>query len=229
MHATPNQQSPAAANVEQARFNMVEQQIRPWEVLDPTILALLMSVRREDFVPAAYRGLAFADTQIPLSPSARMLPPKIEAKLLQELGLKKSDRVLEIGTGSGFMAALLAYAAGEVVSLEIDKALADKARSNLQAAGVTNASVEVADGAKGFPGRAPFDAIVISGAVPAVPDVLVQQLKVGGRLVAIVGKAPLMEAVLIVKTAETTAAKTVLFETEADPLQNFATPSTFEF
>lgn len=221
--------APASVNFDQARFNMVEQQIRPWEVLDPKVLELFQSVKREDFMPAAYRALAFADTQIPLTAKARTLPPKLEAKLLQELRVRKSDRVLEIGTGSGFMAALLGAVAADVVTLELDKGLAETARANLKRAGADNVTVEVADGAKGFPGRAPFDVIVVSGAIPEVPAALVQQLKVGGRLVAIVGDAPVMNAVLVVKSSDTAAATTILFETLADPLVGFPQPARFEF
>lgn len=214
---------------EQARFNMVEQQIRPWDVLDPEVLHLLMTVKREDFVPAAYKSLAFADLELPLSATARMLAPKVEAKLLQELAVRKSDRVLEIGTGSGYMAALLASRAGEVVSVEIDKALAEQARKNLHNAGFANVTVEVADGLKGFAAKAPYDVIVVSGAVPAIPDELLKQMKVGGRLVAIVGEAPLMNAQLVTCVAEGSYAVVNLFETLTDLLAGCKKPSHFEF
>ena len=147
-------------NIEQARFNMIEQQIRPWEVLDPQVLDLLFVVKREDFVPAAYRNLAFADMEIPIGSGQVMLAPRVEARLLQELGIKKTDKVLEIGTGSGYMAALLAAGAEHVVSIENRPELAEFARQNLERAGVTNVTVEVGNGAAGWSQRGPYDAIV---------------------------------------------------------------------
>lgn len=173
-------------NIEQARFNMIEQQIRPWDVLDPKVLTLLAKVKREDFVPAAYRDLAFADLEIPLGEGQVMLPPRVEARLLQELGIKKTDRVLEIGTGSGYMAALLAASAEHVTTLEIRPSLAAIARENLQRSGVDNVTVEVANGLSGWSQRVPFDAILVSGALPEVPAALFKQLRVGGCLVVLV-------------------------------------------
>ena len=214
---------------EQARFNMVEQQIRPWDVLDPEVLGLMMTVKREAFVPEAYRAIAFADVEVPLSGSAKMWPPRVEAKILQELCVKKGERVLEIGTGSGFFAALLANLATDVLSVEIDRALAESARKNLQKNGITNVTVEVADGIKGWAAKAPFDVIVISGAVPAVPAELLAQLKVGGRLAAIVGEAPVMNAQVITQTAEGVFSTVNLFETIADPLKNAKPAPAFEF
>lgn len=200
-------------NIEQARFNMIEQQIRPWEVLDPKVLDLLFVVKREDFVPAAYRNLAFADMEIPLGEGQVMLAPRIEARLLQELMVRKTDKVLEIGTGSGYMAALLAARAEHVISLECRPALADFARSNLERAGVANVTVECADGIRGWVQRAPFDVIVLSGAVPEVPAAILKQLRVGGRLAAVVGAAPAMEAQIITCVAEGVFNTVNLFET----------------
>ena len=189
-------------NYEQARFNMIEQQIRPWDVLDSQILALLGVVRREDFVPAACKALAFVDMEIPLPPQANpsqcMLAPKVEARLLQDLAVQKHEKVLEIGTGSGYMAALLAHRAQQVITLEIDPALVYTARQNLQKAGIHNAEVRQADGAANLAEavsdngalRGPFDVIVLSGSVAEVPAALLEQLKVGGRLSAIVGSEP---------------------------------------
>lgn len=214
---------------EQARFNMVEQQIRPWDVLDPEVLGLMMSVKREEFVPEAYRAIAFADVEVPLSAGAKMWPPRVEAKILQELVVKKGDRVLEIGTGSGFFAALLANLATDVVSVEIDRALADAARKTLQKNGVANVTVEVGDGVKGWAAKAPYDVIVISGAVPVVPAELLAQLKVGGRLAAIVGEAPVMNAQVITQTAEGVFSTVNLFETITDPLKNTKPAPAFEF
>ena len=214
---------------EQARFNMVEQQIRPWDVLDPVVLGLMTTVKREAFVPQQFRTLAFADVEVPLSSSAKMWPPRVEAKLLQELGVKKTDRVLEIGTGSGYFAALLAALATDVVSVEIDRALADSAKRTLQANGVSNVTVEVGDGVKGWAAKAPYDVIVISGAVPAVPAEVLAQLKVGGRLAAIVGEAPVMNAQVITQTAEGVYSTVNVFETVADPLKNIKAATSFTF
>ena len=220
-------------NIEQARFNMIEQQIRPWDVLNQGVLELLAVVKREDFTPAAYRALAFVDTEVPLSPSTGgqqcMLAPKVEARLLQELAVHKHERVLEIGAGSGFMAALLAHRAQHVTTLEIDAGLADFARANLRRAGVMNVTVSHADGAKGLMTDAPFDVIVLSGSVAEVPATLLAQLKVGGRLAAIVGQQPVMRAMLITRSGEQGLEHTVLFDTVAQRLQGFDEPSRFKF
>lgn len=200
-------------NIEQARFNMIEQQIRPWEVLDPQVLDLLFVVKREDFVPAVYRDLAFADMEIPLGEGQVMLAPRIEARLLQELAVRKNDKVLEIGTGSGYMAALLAARAEHVVTIELRPEIAAIARDNLQRAGISNVTVECADGIRGWMQRAPFDVIVLSGAVPQIPDAILKQLRVGGRLAAVVGAAPVMEAQLITCVAEGVFNTVNLFET----------------
>jgi protein-L-isoaspartate(D-aspartate) O-methyltransferase len=216
-------------NIEQARFNMIEQQIRPWEVLDPQVLDLLFVVKREDFVPDAYRNLAFADMEIPLGSGQAMLAPKIEAKLLQELGITKSDKVLEIGTGSGYMAALLAARAEHVVTVECRPELAEVARSNLERAGVNNVTVEVGNGANGWAQRGPYDAIVVSASLPAVPAALLRQLRVGGRLAVIVGEAPVMEAQLITCSAEGVYNTVNLFETVVPALDGVEARSAFSF
>lgn len=215
-------------NIEQARFNMIEQQIRPWDVLDPEVLDLLFVVKREDFVPPAYRSLAFADMEIPLGHGQVMLAPKIEARLLQELGVKKTDKVLEIGTGSGYMAALLAARAEYVVSVEQVAELAQAARQNLERAGATNVTVETGNGLSGWPQRGPYDVIVLSGSVPVLPSEVLKQLRVGGRLVAIVGEAPVMEAQMVTCTAEGVFNTINLFETVAPALTG-VTKSHFEF
>jgi protein-L-isoaspartate(D-aspartate) O-methyltransferase len=220
-------------NVEQARFNMIEQQIRPWDVLEPSVLGLLARVRREDFVPDAHQALAFVDTQVPLiegSPQGTcMLEPRVEARMLQELRLQPSDRVLEVGTGSGFMACLLAGLAGDVTSLEIRAELAAQARENLRQAGVDNARVLHADGSTGHAQGGPFDAIVLSGSVAEVPAALLQQLKVGGRLLAIVGQQPIMRARLFTRSADNAFSHVDLFDTVAPRLLNFPEPSRFKF
>ncbi len=216
-------------NIEQARFNMIEQQIRPWEVLDPQVLDLLFVVKREDFVPAAYRNLAFADMEIPIGSGQVMLAPRVEARLLQELGIKKTDKVLEIGTGSGYMAALLAAHAEHVVTVESRRELADFARQNFERAGITNVTLEVGDGANGWSQRAPYDAIVVSGSLPVLPASLLKQLRVGGRLAAIVGAAPVMEAQLVTCSAEGVYNTVNLFETVVPALDGGEAKPVFSF
>jgi protein-L-isoaspartate(D-aspartate) O-methyltransferase len=215
-------------NVEQARFNMIEQQIRPWDVLDPDVLELLALVRREDFVPAQHRALAFVDTEVPLPNGQSMLAPKVEARLLQELGLQRHDRALEVGAGSGYMAALLAHRAQHVTTMEIDPELARLAGENLRKAWVSNVTVLNADASRVVPEGGPFDAIVLSGSVAELPRMLLAQLKDGGRLVGIVGQLPIMRAVLVTRSGD--GFGTVqLFDTVAPRLKGFGEPSRFEF
>jgi protein-L-isoaspartate(D-aspartate) O-methyltransferase len=216
-------------NIEQARFNMIEQQIRPWDVLDLNVLALLAMVQREDFVPAAYQALAFVDCEVPLGHGQVMLTPKVEARLLQEAQVQRHERVLEIGAGSGFMAALLAHRAQSVISLEQLPALAQLAAANLRRAGVLNASVREMDGSRGLPGDGPFDVIMLSGSVPEVPQVLLDQLKPGGRLLAIVGQEPVMHGVRITRLSATALQSQDLFDTVAPRLSGFDEPSRFSF
>jgi len=219
-------------NTELARFNMIEQQIRPWEVLDQNVLSLLATLKREDFVPPAYRALAFVDTQVPLAGGASMLEPKVEARLLQELQVQRHEKVLEVGAGSGFMAALLAHRAQQVFTLECRPALVRMARDNLRRNGVLNASVvEVSaeEGAAGLAAEAPFDVILLSGSVAEVPHALLGQLKVGGRLAAIVGELPIMRARLFTRAAEAAWSDTDLFDTVAPRLDGFEEHPRFEF
>ncbi|MCG2586339.1 protein-L-isoaspartate O-methyltransferase [Massilia sp. TS11] len=215
-------------NIEQARFNMIEQQIRPWNVLDLDVLALLSVVKREDFVPAAYKSLAFADTEIPLAGGESMFTPKTEARILQDLKLKKHETVLEIGAGSGYMAALLAHKARHVTTVELNPELKAFAEQNLAKAGVTNVTVAQGNGADGWTDGAPWDVIVISGALEVLPQAFLDQLKVGGRVCAIVGQAPVMEAQITTRTGETTFETVTLFETNVKPLVAKA-PSHFTF
>ncbi len=223
----------ATMNTEQARFNMIQQQIRPWEVLDPEVLSLLAIVKREDFAPAAHKDLAFADVEIPLKADAKpcqtMLAPRIEARMLQALGIRNTDKVLEIGTGSGYMAALLAAKAEFVYSVEIVPELVEFARANLKRAGVANVSVDLGDASRGWPLYAPYDVIVLSGSTPVLPAVIQQQLKIGGRLVAIVGEAPAMTVKLITRTGEDAFTVIDVFETVAAPLQNAQAREAFVF
>lgn len=216
-------------NVERARFNMVEQQIRPWHVEDSVILRLLGSVKREDFVPLAQKALAFAELEIPLPGGQVMLEPRLQARLVQDLAVGCTDKVLEIGTGSGYITALLASQAQRVLSLEINPEIAAMARVNLQKAEIHNAEVRVTDGAGGAPAEAPFDAILLGGSVCEVPPVLLEQLKVGGRLIAIVGNEPSMHAKLILRVSQTYYKTTEIWDGNAPRLQNFPEPSTFKF
>lgn len=220
-------------NIETARFNMIEQQIRPWEVLDGQVLSLLSVVKRENFVPLAHKALAFADMEIPLQSSGAkgqcMLAPKVEARLLQDANIQATDKVLEIGTGSGYMAALLAQQAASVLSLEIDPALAQSARTNLQNAGIANVEVRQADGSQGAPADGPFDVIVLSGSVPEVPQHLLNQLKMGGRLLAIVGEDPVMRASVITRNGEQQWQTTEPWDTMAPRLQGFPEHNRFNF
>jgi protein-L-isoaspartate(D-aspartate) O-methyltransferase len=216
-------------DLEQARFNMIEQQIRPWDVADATVLHLLAVVRREDFVPLAHKALAFVDMEIPLGHGQCMLAPRVEARMLQDAAVKKHEKVLEIGTGSGFMTALLAHRAQRVLTLELKPELAQMARTNLQKAGIHNAEVRVANGAVGAPDDGPFDVIMLSGSVAEVPPALLAQLRVGGRLIAIVGEEPVMRATLVTRTGEADYLTRQPWDTVAPRLLKFPEPSHFHF
>lgn len=216
-------------NFEKARFNMVEQQIRPWEVLDQNVLDLLMTVRREEFVPASHRELAFAEVEIPIGCGQVMLKPVIEGKIMQALRIEKTDSVLEIGAGSGYFAALLAARAEWVRTVEIECALVKLASENLARNGVDNVVVVQGDGVDGWAERAPYDVIVVSGGLPFVPQALLEQLKVGGRLFAFVGEAPVMKARLITCEAEGRFRTEDLFETVVPMLKNAPRQDPFRF
>jgi protein-L-isoaspartate(D-aspartate) O-methyltransferase len=220
-------------NIEKARFNMIEQQIRPWDVLAQDILDLLVVVKREAFVPAAYKDLAFFDTEIPLPCGENMLTPKFEARILQEANIKKHENVLEIGAGSGYMAALLAHRARHVTTLEIEPTLKALAEQNLTAYGITNVDVVLADGAQGWGGNSqnsgPFDVIVLSGSLPVLPDTFLQQIKIGGRILATIGEEPVMTTQVITRVSEAAFDTVKLFETCITPLRHALTPSHFKF
>jgi protein-L-isoaspartate(D-aspartate) O-methyltransferase len=220
-------------DMELARFNMIEQQIRPWNVMDAHVLELLEVVKREDFVPLAHKALAFVDMEIPLREGGArgqvMLAPRVEARLLQDANVQKHEKVLEIGAGSGYMAALLAHRAQRVVSLEIEPELARMARANLQKAGIHNAEVLEIDGAAGVKGDGPFDVIVLSGSVVEVPQVLMSQVKIGGRLIGIVGDEPMMYATVLTRTGESTWTTVQQWDTVVPRLLNFEAPSKFRF
>ena len=219
-------------DIEKARFNMVEQQIRTWEVLDQEVLDLLFEVKREDFVPASYRGLAFADLEIPLGHGQAMMAPKVEARIVQELAVRKTERVLEIGTGSGYLTALLASRALEVVSIEIFPEFSAAAQEKLRLAGISNVVLRVGDGARAqaaVVGAGGFDVIVLTGSTPVLPDAFRDALNPNGRLFAVVGDAPVMKAVLMTKTPTGSIASTEVFETQLAALINAEQPERFEF
>jgi protein-L-isoaspartate(D-aspartate) O-methyltransferase len=215
-------------DIELARYNMVEQQIRTWEVLDQDVLDLLFTVKREEFVPVAHRLLAFADLEIPLGDGQKMWTPRMEARVLQELQLAPGERVLEIGTGSGYLSALLAGRGARVTSVEIVPRLGAAAKAKLARAGIGNIELAVGSAARGW-GRETYDVIVLTGSTPVLPEGLVEQLAPGGRLFAVVGDAPVMKARLVRRTASQSLAVRDLFETVIDPLQDAATPARFEF
>ena len=223
----------AQIDIEHARFNMVEQQIRTWEVLDQQVLDLLFAVRREDFVAPQYRSLAFVDMEIPLADNAptgeRMLAPKLEARMLQELAVKPTDRILEVGTGSGYMTALLAKRGAHVTSVEINPAYSAVAATRLSAHGIANVTLEVGDAARGWSKHAPYDVIVLTGSVPVLADDFQRSLKPGGRLLAIVGEAPAMQARLTTCAGGGAYDSVSLFETCIAALNNAPQPERFVF
>ena len=221
------------ASHERLRFNMIEQQIRPWDVHDPQVLELLNTIRREDYVPAAHKAMAFFDMELPLgdgsAPGQVMLSPKVEARILNDLKVQKHETVLEIGTGSGFMAALLAHAAARVLTLEIDAQIAERAMGTLRRNGVANVDVQHADGSKPLANGPTFDVIVLSGSVARIPQSLLSSLNVGGRLAAIVGDEPMMRTQFVTRTGEAKWDVSQPWDTVAPRLLNFPEPSRFNF
>ncbi len=216
-------------DIERARFNMVEQQIRPWEVLDPVVLDLLLRVHREDFVPPQHRALAFVDTEIPLGHGEVMLSPKLEARMLQEAGIQASDTVLEVGTGSGHMTALLASLARHVYSVDIVPEFTKNAGTQIAATGITNITLEAGDAARGWSRHGPYDVIMVTGSVPLLSDSLTGLLKPGGRMIVVVGEAPAMQMQLITCHQPGSYRTTNLFETVIPPLKNAPQRRRFEF
>ena len=214
---------------ETARFNMIEQQIRTWEVLDGTVLDLLKQVPREAFVPKQYAGLAFADLEIPIGHSQTMLSPKMEGRILQALEIKKTDKILEIGTGSGYLTALLAKLAKHVYSVEIIGELSHIAQQRLAQQHIENVTLEVGDAAKGWPAHAPYDVIVYTGSLPVAPDAVLQSLAIGGRMFVVTGEAPVMQATMIDRISVDSFKHDVLFETCLPSLSNAPQPERFEF
>ena len=216
-------------DIEQTRFNMVAQQIRPWYVLDDNVLDLLYKLKREEFVPAESRTAAFVDMEIPLGHGQVMLTPKMEARIVQELHIRKTDKILEVGSGSGYMTALLAERGEHVYSVEIIPELKTMAEANLKAHGITNVTLEQGDAARGWPQHAPYDVIVLTASTPVLPEAFQNSLNPGGRLFAITGEDPVMEAVLIACVAPGQFTSTTLFETSTAPLINALQPTRFTF
>ncbi len=216
-------------DLERARFNMVEQQIRPWEVLDTRVLDLLHIIKREDYVPEAYKALAFGDLEIPIGHGEKMLSPKLEARMLQELAVNADDRILEIGTGSGYMTALLASQGAHVYSVEIVKEFTLAASARLALHGIRNVTLETADAALGWDKHGPYDVIVITGSLPILPLAFQQSLNTGGRLFAVVGEAPAMDARLITCAVSGSYGTASLFETCIPALRNAPQRAQFSF
>ncbi len=214
---------------ETARFNMIEQQIRPWEVLDPVVLDLLFKVKREDFVPPVYRSLAFADMDVPLGHGEAMWAPKIEARALQAVQVQRHEKVLEVGTGSGYLTALLANLAGQVVSVDLVREFRDEAERKLRAHGFTNITLKAGDAAQDWADDGQFDVIVLTGSTPVLPRAYQKRLNRGGRLFAIVGEGAAMSARLVTHVAHGAYAEEALFETSVKALRNALEPERFVF
>lgn len=219
----------ADMNIEKARHLMIEQQIRPWDVLDQRVLDRVEQTPREEFVPAEYRKLAFTDMSLPIGHDQIMMEPKLEARMLQSLSISPSDKVLEIGTGSGYVTALLAGLAGEVVSVEIEPELQEEARQRLQKMGIDNVTLEQGDASMGWDKHQPYNAIAVTGSMPSVPQALKENLQVGGRLFVISGNAPVMEATLITRINANEWREEFLFETVLPPLQGVESTNSFSF
>jgi protein-L-isoaspartate(D-aspartate) O-methyltransferase len=216
-------------NVEQARFNMIEQQIRTWEVLDTGVLGLLSRVKREQFVPAEHRALAFADLEIPLGRGESMMQPKVEARIVQELAVQPNETVYEVGTGSGYLAALLAANAKHVTSAEIHEEFTERARANLRAAGVSNVTLVVGDSARAPLAESAFDVIVLTGSTPVLPQAFLERLTPTGRLFAVVGDRPVMKAIVVRQPTAGAFHRAEMFETMLKPLVNASEPPRFRF
>lgn len=216
-------------NLEQARYNMIEQQIRPWDVLDQTVLDLLARVPRDEYVPLAYRNMAYADTTIPLDHGQVMMAPKIEARLLQSLAIRPTDNILEVGTGSGFLTALLANIGRHVFSIDIFPDFVDQAHKKLAKHGIHNVTLEQGDGSRRWTQGAPFDVVAITGSLALLPESYKNILRTNGRLFVVLGQAPVMEAVLVTRVSEEGWRRESLFETELPMLINAEQPSQFSF
>ncbi|MEW8561026.1 MAG: protein-L-isoaspartate O-methyltransferase [gamma proteobacterium symbiont of Ctena orbiculata] len=220
-----------ASSSEKARHNMVEQQIRPWEVLDQRVLSLMESLPREQFVPEQYQDLAYADIEIPIGRDQHMMFPRIEAKLMQALAIRPTDKVLEVGTGSGYLTACLANLAQQVVSIDINSEFTDRAKQRLEEQGIGNVTLLTGDALAAPIEEAPFDAIAVTGSLPTSQqaEIFRQQLNQDGRLFVVIGTAPVMECVLITRHADKVFQEESILETELAPLINAPAPVEFEF
>jgi len=216
-------------NFDQARFNMVEQQIRTWHVLDLRVLDVLLKIKRELFVPTLYQDMAYSDTEIPLINAKFMLAPCIQARLIHDLNLKGSEKVLEVGTGSGYSTAVIASLAKRVISIECDAELALNAKANLQKASIGNAEVRVGDGLQGSPAEGPFEAIILQGSVPEIPQQLLNQLQINGRLIAVIGEDPVMQACLVTRHGVDSFTHQNLWDTVIPRLEGVQEPTQFHF
>lgn len=216
-------------NFEQARFNMIEQQIRPWDVLDQQVLDLLVKIPREEFVPAHLRALAFTDTALPLGKGVKMMEPKLEGRLLQALAIQPTDKALEIGTGSGYLTALLAGLARKVISVEIDETLHADAKARLEQHQINNVNLHLGNAANGWNSERPYDVIAVTGSVTSIPQGLKDNMEVGGRMFIVVGKAVPMQGLLVQRLSFNEWRETVLFETSLPPLQGLTQEEKFVF
>jgi protein-L-isoaspartate(D-aspartate) O-methyltransferase len=219
----------ADMNIEQARHNMIEQQIRPWDVLDQRVLDRILHTPREDFVPTAYRGAAFTDMMLPIGHGEVMMEPKLEARMLQALAIQPGDKVLEVGTGSAYVTALLAGMAAQVVSVEIDAELHKQAKTLLARHGIENVALEQGDAAGGWGAHQPYNVIAITGSLPALPQSFKESMQIGGRLFAVIGSEPMMEAVLVTRLNANEWREEILFETLLPPLRNTSKEKVFSF
>ncbi len=219
----------ADMNIEQARHNMIEQQIRPWDVLDQHVLNQIQRTPREAFVPDAYRHAAFTDMMLPIGHGEIMMEPKLEARMLQALAIQPGDKVLEVGTGSGYVTALLAGMAAQVISVEIDAALLEEAKARLSHHNIENVVLEQGDAANGWGAHQPYNVTAITGSLPALPQSFKENMQIGGRLFAIIGEAPVMEAILVTRLNANEWREETLFETYLPPLRNVSQEKVFSF
>jgi protein-L-isoaspartate(D-aspartate) O-methyltransferase len=215
-------------NLDLARHNMIAQQLRPWEVLDDSVLDAMESLPRDRFVPPEFRRLAYSDSRIPLPCGQVMMAPKVEARMLQSLAIKPGNRVLEIGTGSGYVTALLARLGGEVSSIEYYEELSRSAAERLAAENI-EAELIVGDGLRGWPSGAPYDVIAVTGSIAECDSAFDEQLNIGGRLFVVCGRSPVMKASLIVRVGDAAWSRETLFETDLPPLIGVVEPDRFEF
>ncbi len=215
-------------NFEQARYNMIEQQIRPWEVLNQSVLDLISEIHREDFMPEAYRELALADIQIPLAHGEVTMTPKVEARLLQSLDIQPGDNILEIGTGCAYLTALLAKSGRQVTSVDIYRDFTGQAVDKLKRYGISNVRLDTGDAVRGWGAPDRYDAIAVTGSVPVLDTCFQEQLSVGGRLFMIVGRSPVMEALLITRMGNHEWSRESLFETDLPPLIGAGVPEEFK-